>query len=706
MTDIFFVKNLFIPILKSYICPAYHKPSIINIPYKHLLILNKTLMNKTLRNLALVALVAAPVSAFAEIQGTGTAADPYQIATADDLTNACKKVFTDTVNNTIYFVQTTDIDMAGVKNYFAVNGTYGDYTHAIVYDGQNHVIKNFAPDYVADGGTQGYYNGSIFGVLTGKVMNLGVVDANVDMKGENKTAGILGAYVGHGSVLNKDEFATTYVENVYVTGTIKAGNYNTGGMFGTTGSAVEMKNCFAIVEYSGTGTRQGGIIGRVSNEMTMENCYVAGTVAGVDANVGLVAGEITSAGVLAVDGVVVFNTGAEKAVGTGAAVGEFTMANTAADKADGLAEVKDWAAFSATETIDGYPALEYTLAGEGTEANPYIIDGQTALCNAYRFVDGVNGGTYYFKQTADVDMAGVELYHPIAGWNGSYQAIIHYDGQNNVIKNFAPIEPEKVDAEHAVDYPYYSGSIFGVPQGSIKNLGVINAACEMKLQGAGILGAYGAHNVAGLDVENVFVEGVVSGAGNYTGGMFGTTGGKGTVTLTNCFANVDIESGKAAQTAGIIGRLRNNVEMTNVYVAGTVPAGECLVAASDQTPTIVADGVIAFNTGATEALSAGIVLEGEVEVADDDTKADLIEDVKGWTAFSATKELAGYPILKAFEAYGVEAGQSGIFDAAVEEDADAPAVYYNLQGVQVANPENGVYIVRRGSKVTKELIRK
>ena len=703
MTDIFFVKNLFIPILKSYICPAYHKPSIINIPYKHLLILNKTLMNKTLRNLALVALVAAPVSAFAEIQGAGTAADPYQIATADDLTNACSKVLA-APGTTVYFVQTADLDMAGVKNYLAVNGTYGDYTNSIVYDGQNHVIKNFAPDYVTDGGAQGYYNGSIFGVLNGKVMNLGVVDANVDMKGEAKTAGILGAYFGHGNVVDP-EYKTSYIENVYVTGTIKAGNYNTGGMFGTTGSAVEMKNCFAIVEYSGTGTRQGGIIGRVSNEMTMENCYVAGTVAGVGANVGLVAGEITSAGVLAVDCVVVFNTGAEKAVGTGAAVGEFTMANTAVDKADGLEEVKGWDAFSATQTIDGYPALEYTLAGEGTEANPYIIDGQTALCNAYRFVDGVNGGTYYFKQTADVDMAGVETYDPIAGWNGAYQAIIHYDGQNHVIKNFAPVEPATL-TEGDPTTPYYSGSIFGVPQGSIKNLGVINAACEMNNQGAGILGAYGGHNVAGLDVENVFVEGVVSGAGNYTGGMFGTTGGSATITLTNCFVNVDIESGKAAQTAGIIGRLRNNVEMTSVYVAGTVPAGEYLVAASDKTPSIIADAVIAFNTGATEALSAGIVLEGEVEVANDDTKADLIEQVKGWTAFSATKELAGYPILKAFEAYGDEAGQSGIFDAAVEEDADAPAVYYNLQGVQVANPENGVYIVRRGSKVTKELIRK
>ena len=39
------------------------------------------------------------------------------------------------------------------------------------------------------------------------------------------------------------------------------------------------------------------------------------------------------------------------------------------------------------------------------------------------------------------------------------------------------------------------------------------------------------------------------------------------------------------------------------------------------------------------------------------------------------------------------------------EAEDAEAVYYNLQGVEVANPANGVYIVRRGAKVTKEFIR-
>ena len=42
----------------------------------------------------------------------------------------------------------------------------------------------------------------------------------------------------------------------------------------------------------------------------------------------------------------------------------------------------------------------------------------------------------------------------------------------------------------------------------------------------------------------------------------------------------------------------------------------------------------------------------------------------------------------------------------IEADNNAPAVYYNLQGVQVANPENGLYIVKRGNNVAKELIRK
>lgn len=41
----------------------------------------------------------------------------------------------------------------------------------------------------------------------------------------------------------------------------------------------------------------------------------------------------------------------------------------------------------------------------------------------------------------------------------------------------------------------------------------------------------------------------------------------------------------------------------------------------------------------------------------------------------------------------------------VSADNGADAVYYNLQGVQVETPQNGLYIVKRGDKVTKEVIR-
>ncbi|MDE5595212.1 MAG: hypothetical protein K2I89_06545, partial [Muribaculaceae bacterium] len=55
-----------------------------------------------------------------------------------------------------------------------------------------------------------------------------------------------------------------------------------------------------------------------------------------------------------------------------------------------------------------------------------------------------------------------------------------------------------------------------------------------------------------------------------------------------------------------------------------------------------------------------------------------------------------------------EEPSSGIDDIVTDETLDsddAPATYYNLQGVEVKNPAPGIYIVRRGSKVTKELLR-
>ena len=47
--------------------------------------------------------------------------------------------------------------------------------------------------------------------------------------------------------------------------------------------------------------------------------------------------------------------------------------------------------------------------------------------------------------------------------------------------------------------------------------------------------------------------------------------------------------------------------------------------------------------------------------------------------------------------------QSGVADALVEEQ-NAPAEYFNLQGVKITAPQNGqLYIVRRGASVSKEI---
>ncbi len=46
---------------------------------------------------------------------------------------------------------------------------------------------------------------------------------------------------------------------------------------------------------------------------------------------------------------------------------------------------------------------------------------------------------------------------------------------------------------------------------------------------------------------------------------------------------------------------------------------------------------------------------------------------------------------------------AGVSDLVVE-DENAPVEYYNLQGIRVANPENGIFVRRQGNKVEKVVL--
>lgn len=51
-----------------------------------------------------------------------------------------------------------------------------------------------------------------------------------------------------------------------------------------------------------------------------------------------------------------------------------------------------------------------------------------------------------------------------------------------------------------------------------------------------------------------------------------------------------------------------------------------------------------------------------------------------------------------------EAASSAV-ESVLGEDVNAPVEYYNLQGIRVENPSNGIFIVKQGKKVTKKVIR-
>jgi hypothetical protein len=64
-----------------------------------------------------------------------------------------------------------------------------------------------------------------------------------------------------------------------------------------------------------------------------------------------------------------------------------------------------------------------------------------------------------------------------------------------------------------------------------------------------------------------------------------------------------------------------------------------------------------------------------------------------------------YSIVADFANMTVTLAQPSGVEAVTEELNNVAPVYYNLQGMKVTEPTSGIYIVVRGTKVTKEIIR-
>lgn len=92
------------------------------------------------------------------------------------------------------------------------------------------------------------------------------------------------------------------------------------------------------------------------------------------------------------------------------------------------------------------------------------------------------------------------------------------------------------------------------------------------------------------------------------------------------------------------------------------------------------------------------ILKGQAHVfcPNDDENAKFTSEYKYFVRKKGAADTFEFTITYDTDGSGVDA---------IAAEENAPAEYYNLQGVRVANPDNGIYIVRRGSKVSKTVIR-
>lgn len=305
--------------------------------------------------------------------------------------------------------------------------------------------------------------------------------------------------------------------------------------------------------------------------------------------------------------------------------------------------------------------------------------------------------------TADLDMTDIE-FKPLLSEGNSY--VLHFDGRGHVIRNLKIVEG--------------NASLFGSLTGSVRNLGLENIDYNKTWYCVGGIAGQASKAV----IDNCYTTGQVAGAA--VGGIIGATMGE--VVITNCYtlADVNDETGDAATHAGgIIGRADSKVTIRNSFAKqfvsskGGYASGIVTVRKGKK---INLENVVAWNyniNGGSSAeaiytLSAGkaevsmtnVYVSDETYINDEPAKdgkseAVLSSMIHGWEAFHSTEEVDGTPVLK----WQIE-GVGGINDIIVDEAIEnAPAVYYNLQGVKVNNPANGVYIVRRGNKVAKEFVK-
>jgi hypothetical protein len=484
-------------------------------------------------------------------------------------------------------------DTSGFRTWTPI-GNYGS-KYAGKFDGQGHTVSGL---YFNDN----YYQVGLFSYVdSGTISNVGVIDSYLK---SSDTWGVAGGICGTN--------LSGTIENCYSSGRIY-GEDSSGGISGTNHGII--KNCYNISTLEGGNGKIGSGVGGICGYNTgiIENCHSVGKIENVVGyngglcgyNCDTIKNSYFNSDVYAGDYIGIYN---------GAGTIENVSAKTTAEFASGevcylLNGDQTKIAFYQTIGKDDYPVLDSTrgqvyekmkdcsgaLDGYTNDKDESFVDhdwDENGFCKTYPD-SHYQPATQNEDGTYEIENAG-ELYWFAAfvntDENGTYpnksanavltkdivvnENVLNEDGTLNTsgtFRNWTPIGdavPDyagKFDGQnHTVSGLYcnnqsYAG-LFGLVNGTILNVGVIDSYLKSSSESGGISGA----NVNGT-IENCYNSGRIYGE-DRSGGISGFNGG----IIKNCYNTGTIEGGKDDDSGvgGICGY--NNGTIENCHSVGKI----------------------------------------------------------------------------------------------------------------------------------------
>ena len=528
--------------------------------------------------------------------GSGTAADPWLIATATDLDNV--RHFVGEAHENKHFRQTANIDL-GASPWNAGEGWVPignsiDPFHGH-YDGNGYEILNLV---IARDTSE--YQG-LFGRNNGTIINLGVIDANVTDNGSragilvginnlgvidnchtsgiiqcNHPDGRIGGLTGWNSGTIRNSFSTATVTSTgnlvggltgaNSSGTILnssasgnvTGNESVGGLVGTNQGGGLINSSHASGEATGN-LRVGGLTG-VLLESTVENSHATGTVSGSNL-IGGLAGSVTESIILNSH----FSGNVEGATRVGGIAGQIiTSSQISKSYSEGI--------INATGNWSG--GLVGVTWGNAVISESYSTANITSTGNSAGGLSGTLENNSSIEDShATGNVTGVNWVGGLAGTiitgskaSNSYSNA-HVTGEGNYTGGICGTLESNSTIENVSFTGHVSGQTYtGGLVGWVGESVIINSFLTGNVEGEGWVGGV-AGFFRGTTLTDSYSEGEVHARGEFSGGLVGSIFSESTV--FGCYSTANVTS-EGDYTGGLSGTLQSNSTIENSSFTGIV----------------------------------------------------------------------------------------------------------------------------------------